>query len=121
MFPAAAFDALVAFADTSSEAAEADTVSGSPCPDPFVGCIFVAECMATSLAEPDHFRTVAWAAREGRSGEDGCGGCGVGRGRGRVDGVIRDGSGEAGAAKATVSIRQPRRRRGFDYAILMWF
>lgn len=74
MFSAAAFDALVSFANPGTETAKADTVSGSPCPNPFVGCVFITECMATSLAEPNHFRTAARAAREGGGGEDGYGG-----------------------------------------------
>lgn len=98
MFSAAAFDALISFANTGTEPAKADTVSGSPCPDPFVGCVFVAERMATSLAEPNHFRTAAPAAREGRGCEDGYEGWWTGRCKGRLNGVVRDWNGEAGAA-----------------------
>ena len=107
MFPAATFNALIAFANPGAKAAEADTVSGSPSPNPFVGRVFVAECMATGLAQPNHFWTAARTASEGGCGEDGCEGCGVGRARGRVDGVGREGSADAGAAQAAMSIRQP--------------
>lgn len=107
MLSAAAFNALIPFTNAGTEAAEADTVSGSPCPDPFVGCVFVTKCVTTGLAEPDHFRTVTRAARKGRGGEDGCGRCGTGRCKRRVDGMVSEGSGEAGAAKATMSTRHP--------------
>ena len=89
MLPAAAFDALVPFADAGAEAAKADTVPGSPCPDPFISCVFVAERMAAGFAEPHHFRTAARAAGESGRCEDGRGKCVDGGGRGRVDGVVR--------------------------------